>query len=101
MKISKIRLIQEAYRNKNFIFKIPVIFRMLKAAMKGEYSLNKKSMIISVLTLIYLISPLDFIPDWIPFLGVFDDIGLLMMVISKLSKEAEDFLLWENKKDME
>ena len=95
MKVSKTKLVQEVFRNKSFIFKIPVIFRMLKAAIKGDYKMNKKSIFFVVLISIYMLSPLDLIPDWIPFIGILDDLGLLMMVISKLSKEADDFLIWE------
>lgn len=97
MKFLKIRLTREIFRNKSFIFKIPVIFRMLKATIKGYYPLNKKSMLITVMMSVYIFFPFDLIPDWIPFIGFLDDLGLLMMALSRLSKEADDFLLWEKK----
>lgn len=36
----------------------------------------------------YILSPLDFIPDFIPFLGQVDDIYLLMMAVQRLLSNA-------------
>ncbi|MBL9084238.1 MAG: DUF1232 domain-containing protein [Planctomycetales bacterium] len=33
--------------------------------------------LLAVLTVLYVLSPLDFIPDVIPFLGWLDDVGVL------------------------
>jgi uncharacterized membrane protein YkvA (DUF1232 family) len=36
-----------------------------------------KRAVIGVLALLYVLSPLDLVPDWIPLVGWLDDIGLL------------------------
>jgi hypothetical protein len=36
-----------------------------------------KRAVIGVLALLYLLSPLDLVPDWIPLVGWLDDIGVL------------------------
>jgi uncharacterized membrane protein YkvA (DUF1232 family) len=36
-----------------------------------------------VVTLAYLVSPFDFLPDYIPFLGESDDLALLWMAFSR------------------
>jgi uncharacterized membrane protein YkvA (DUF1232 family) len=36
-----------------------------------------KRVVIGVLALLYVLSPLDLVPDWIPFVGWLDDIGIL------------------------
>ncbi len=36
-----------------------------------------KRVLLGVLALLYVLSPLDLIPDWIPFVGWLDDIGVL------------------------
>lgn len=95
MKYSRLKLVKDAIKNRGFIYKIPTLFRMLKSAKRGEYKMNKFNIIIAILTFIYVFSPLDFIPDWLPLLGIVDDISLLMIVFSKLMKEADKFLLWE------
>lgn len=98
MKYSKLKLAKELVKNRGFISKIPAMFRMLKAVIKGEFKMKKSNMIVSALIVAYILSPLDFLPDFIPFLGVFDDLGLLTILISKLMKETEDFLIFEEMK---
>ena len=45
--------------------------------------------------LVYLVSPLDVIPDWIPVIGVLDDLALLAFAMPMLIREAENFIAWE------
>lgn len=96
MKFSKLRLAHTLIKNRGFLPKIPVLFRMVKSILKRQYPLRKSMKWAIVLITVYIISPLDFLPDWIPFLGIFDDLGLLAIIISKLAKEVDDFLLWES-----
>jgi uncharacterized membrane protein YkvA (DUF1232 family) len=96
MKLSKIQLAKEAFKHKGFISKIPVIVRMIKSATKkGGYKPHFKNVIVPGLVLVYLISPIDFLPDFIPVIGVLDDIALLAFAIPLLIKEAEKFVAWE------
>lgn len=96
MKLSKIALAKEAFKHKGFIQKIPVIARMVKSIMgKGGYKPEFKNVILPGLVLLYLISPLDIIPDWLPVIGVFDDLALLAFAIPMLVAEAEKFVAWE------
>ena len=96
MKLSKIALAKEAFKHKGFIQKIPVIARMIKSIMgKGGYKPQFKNIILPGLVLVYLISPLDIIPDWLPVIGVLDDLALLAFAIPMLIAEAEKFVQWE------
>lgn len=102
MKVSKIQLAKEAFKHKGFIQKIPVIIRMIKSAMKkGGYKPHFKNVIVPGLVLVYLISPIDIIPDWIPVIGVLDDLALLAFAMPLLVKEAEKFIAWEASKKSE
>ena len=101
MKVSKVQLAKEAFKHKGFILKIPVIIRMIKSATrKGGYKPHFKDVIIPALVLVYLVSPIDFIPDWIPYIGVLDDLALLTFAIPLLVKEAEKFIAWEVTQNM-
>ncbi len=96
MKYSKIDLIKEAIKNKGFIKKIPDIFRMIKLWMKGEYKTKFMSLFLPLLGIVYVISPIDLIPEiTIPVIGVLDDLALLTFIIPKFIKEVDQFLLWE------
>lgn len=96
MKLSKIALAKEAFKHKGFIKKIPVMVRMVKSIMaKNGYKPEMKNVILPALVLLYLISPLDIIPDWIPIIGVFDDIALLAFAMPLLIAETEKFVAWE------
>lgn len=55
----------------------------------------QKREVLPALVMLYLISPLDIIPDWIPVIGVLDDLALLAMAIPMLTSEAEKFVAWE------
>lgn len=95
MKYSKVQLLKEAIKHKGFITKIPAIFRMLKAWTTGQYRVNGIDMLLPVIGLIYVISPIDFLPEFIPFIGALDDLAVLTFLIPKLIKEVDKFLLWE------
>ena len=96
MKLSKISLAKEAFKHKGFIRQIPVIARMIKSIMgKGGYKPEFKNVILPGLVLVYLISPIDIIPDWLPVIGVLDDLALLAFAIPMLIAEAEKFVAWE------
>lgn len=96
MKVSKIQLAKEAFKHKGFISKIPVIIRMMKSATKkGGYKPQLSNVVLPALVLVYLISPIDIIPDFIPVIGILDDFALLAFAIPLLVKEAEKFIAWE------
>jgi len=50
--------------------------RFLKAVLKGEWKISPLSWLAVAGTIIYVVSPIDAIPDVIPFVGVIDDVGL-------------------------
>lgn len=45
----------------------------------------RKSVVVGAL--IYFITPIDLIPDFIPFIGYLDDLGVIMATIKFLGKE--------------
>jgi len=100
MKYSKLNLAKEAISHKGFVKKIPDIFRMIKMWKKGAYPVNSIDIILPLLGLVYVISPIDLLPEVaIPVLGVLDDLAVLSLTIPKLVKEVDKFLLWEAEKE--
>ena len=57
--------------------------RMVWALLRNPAT-PKSARALAILGLIYLISPLDLIPDWIPVLGWLDD-GIVLLLLLKLA----------------
>ncbi len=98
MKYSKIELAKQAIQHKGLMRKIPDIYRMIKYWRKGIYPVNSIDMILPILGILYIISPIDLLPEIaVPVLGIADDLAVLSLTLPKLLKEVDKFLLWEAK----
>ncbi|MCC9137393.1 YkvA family protein [Pontibacter silvestris] len=76
--------------------------RMVKAYANGSYrNISKKSMIITVAVLLYLITPFDIIPDFIPAIGLMDDLSIMAWFVSSFEKEIIKFQEWEAEQSFE
>ncbi|MDE3219687.1 MAG: DUF1232 domain-containing protein [Nitrospirota bacterium] len=77
---------------------IQLLVRLLKASMSGVYtglSVRKLVAIVIVAAILYLISPLDVIPDFIPVVGYVDDAAVIAWVMKSIAEELKDFKIWE------
>ena len=73
------------------------LVRMMKAYLRGEYKVVPwKTLLLIVGALIYFVSPLDFIPDFIPITGFIDDFSIVVWVFSRINKEIKRFEEWES-----
>jgi uncharacterized membrane protein YkvA (DUF1232 family) len=74
---------------------IKIFKRMIQAHMNGSHKVSAKSLILMVLGLVYFLSPIDVIPDFLPGLGFTDDLSVILAVYHAVKHEVEDFLAWE------
>lgn len=75
---------------------INIVVRMVRAYAKGEYrAISGKTLLRMVAVLVYFVSPLDFIPDVLPVLGLTDDIALILWLVSSVSDDIDRFREWE------
>ncbi len=47
-------------------------------------------------TVAYLLNPVDLVPDWVPFLGMVDDIYLVALAIMRLLLRTEEAVIREH-----
>lgn len=71
---------------------VKLLAEMLRDYVKGEYKQVPWRMIAaSIAALIYVINPLDFIPDFIPGIGWLDDMAMIGLVVSGISHDLKDY----------
>jgi uncharacterized membrane protein YkvA (DUF1232 family) len=76
--------------------KIDTITRMIGAFVKGDYTdISKWNIALSLAAILYLILPLDIVPDFL-FMGLLDDIAIIGWLYKRLSSEIQEFLEWED-----
>jgi len=77
----------------NVVERARALPRLLRAARQGTYAdLPKSRMTLWVLALVYLISPIDILPDLLPLIGVTDDAGVAIWLLTSVSTAAGLYL---------
>ncbi|MQA96035.1 MAG: DUF1232 domain-containing protein [Streptosporangiales bacterium] len=71
--------------------------RLARAVARGEYRLTGR-LALMLLGLAYIVSPVDVLPEFLPIIGVADDIGVLMWLVGSALGETERFLTWERER---
>lgn len=75
---------------------IGLLSRLIKAYVAGDYrQIQTKTLISIVASLIYFVSPIDVVPDFLPLLGFADDIALIIWMFNSLEGELVNFRQWE------
>jgi len=77
--------------------KMLLLFGVAKDYVNGEYTEIPKRSIVAILGgLIYFLSPLDIVPDFVPLLGFIDDIFVLNLVYKQVLKDLEEYKVWKD-----
>lgn len=75
---------------------VQLLIRMVKAYASGEYKdLPWKSLVSIIAVLVYFVSPIDLIPDFLPVIGITDDVALVVWLIKTLGDDVRKFAEWE------
>lgn len=71
--------------------------RMVAMGLSGRYPyLDKGRLALSLLALVYVVSPVDVVPELVvPLLGFGDDAVVLAFLAGTILSETEAFLAWE------
>lgn len=73
---------------KAYIEDLKLAYDMLKAP---DFEIDRGTKIVLIIALLYIISPIDLIPDAIPFIGLLDDVLVAGYAIKRAAIELERY----------
>lgn len=74
-----------------FWYDIKMLRKMMKAWQVGTFKFSKTAIIYVIAGLVYFVTPIDLVPDFIVGLGFVDDAAVVTLVFKKIKKELEKF----------
>ncbi|MFF4415904.1 YkvA family protein [Streptosporangium sp. NPDC001559] len=78
------------------ITRLRTVPRMVGAVTRGRYpGMSKSRLAMLGLGVVYILSPIDVIPDFLALVGVADDFGVLLWLTASLLGESGRYLDWE------
>jgi uncharacterized membrane protein YkvA (DUF1232 family) len=70
--------------------------RLVSATLSGRYQgTTPRRLGLMVLAVVYVVSPIDVLPDVLPILGLADDAMVVAWLAGAVLNETGDFLTWE------
>lgn len=85
MPFSRLRRFYGIFKKRN------IILPMFKEVFSGTYKIPFLTGLLFLASLVYIVSPVDIIPDWILGLGWIDDLILFSYASKFLEKELEKY----------
>jgi len=76
--------------------KFLLLVRMVEAALKGEYEIDLGSLALLIAAVIYVVSPIDAAPDFLPFVGWLDDVSVVGIIFKILEKALSTWFRFQN-----
>lgn len=80
---------------------IPLLVGMVYDFVSGKYKDAPVATIISIVCcVIYLVSPVDLIPDVTPVVGFLDDIGVIKLTIDAVKSDIDKYEEWKKSNEL-
>ncbi len=77
---------------------VTTLTAMVKDYADGSYrEVPQKSIFAAAAALLYILNPLDLIPDLVPALGLVDDAAVLTMVVKAIQSDVHAYRSWAKK----
>ena len=74
---------------------VPVMISMVRSYICKEYTDVQLPTILAIVsTLIYILTPIDLIPDAIPVIGYLDDLAVIAACWALVGSDVEAYILW-------
>ena len=73
---------------------LPVMVAMVKSWIRKEYQVSPKVLATIVAAFLYLVKKKDLIPDYIPVIGIADDVAVLGLALKFVEPELNAYRAW-------
>lgn len=84
-------------RIKPLIKDIGTLGRLSFAFVTGSYrNLSKKAVLGMIIALLYILNPIDAVPDFLSIFGFLDDAAILALITHLLNEDIRKFREWDN-----
>jgi uncharacterized membrane protein YkvA (DUF1232 family) len=85
----------------DFWSQLKAFFRLLKAYINKEYTVVPwASIVLVTVAILYFLTPIDLILDWLPLVGYVDDAAVIVFVIRQIKVDLDKFQQWEATKSL-
>jgi len=72
------------------------MLRLIRAYSEAKYrDVPESTLVVIIAAIIYIVNPLDVIPDALPALGYLDDATVLALAVRRAREALDDFMIWE------
>ena len=72
------------------------MLRLIRAYAEGQYpEVPESTLVVIIAAIIYVVNPLDVIPDALPALGFLDDATVIALAVRRSRPALDDFMAWE------
>jgi uncharacterized membrane protein YkvA (DUF1232 family) len=94
--------IEEKFKGKGplgrFLADLKLLFAIIQDYIKGEYrKIPYWSIAAIVAALLYVLSPIDIVPDFIPIVGYVDDALVVAACLAMVEQDLHDYKEWKKK----
>lgn len=88
---------RSAPAGRNWFDRVKAIPSMARAVLSGRWKgTSRVGVGMSLLGLLYVISPIDVIPDFLLGMGLVDDLGIAVVSVAYLVKSVDSYLDWQD-----
>jgi uncharacterized membrane protein YkvA (DUF1232 family) len=78
---------------------IQLLVQLMKAWLSGEYTrVPYRSLVVIVASILYFVSPVDMIPDFLFGMGLLDDAVVITFALKQIEKDVDEFKKWKEER---
>jgi uncharacterized membrane protein YkvA (DUF1232 family) len=75
---------------------LAALLRLLQAWVAGNYrSVPWRTIVLGLAAVVYFVNPFDLVPDFLPLVGLGDDVTVIAFVLASIRGDLEKFIVWE------